>query len=529
LLVKEREAARAAITLEHLQRENAKLEELVDTLRNESSEHEKAAEKYAREYREARETGRVEVQRTRMLLQADIEAANSHVNVIRADLESELNRVRGELESARMDSDSARAKQELIFEQEADSKRDAIREVIEGKTSALHEQKLAFEERLEDLRKQHRRDLDHVIENKNQAETFLKESHAQRLAELEQHHQRMVEQALEDKDRAEAFFTDRLTLDSSRIEHLEDKIIHLEEKLEISKSAAQAAVHAAQSAKAPAASSISMALRAPERTGISAQALRESLAVLQDQLQEREIRIESMEQELSEVDKDLPEKLRARDTEIGWLRELLGVRVDDLSELVEILGQENFSRDAVRNAAIRIRAGLQMEMHEKERQANGGGSLSAVPTNLASSIQSFASPRAAQLARAIGEWRNTPSRSRSPTSQSFLAGLMTPPASNLRRTPPASSTSELSLGSAASSSKALGNPLSVRQEKSKAPLVEPPSTPPLLRKASYDQDAVSGRYSSSGFYDDEDSTVDGTPRAERKRSFGPHSPQSQRR
>lgn len=38
-----------------------------------------------------------------------------------------------------------------------------------------------------------------------------------------------------------------------------------------------------------------------------------------------------------------------------------------------------------------------------------------------------------------------------------------------------------------------------------------PSTPPLLRKASYDQDAEDGRYSENGFYDDEDSTIDGNP------------------
>jgi hypothetical protein len=35
-----------------------------------------------------------------------------------------------------------------------------------------------------------------------------------------------------------------------------------------------------------------------------------------------------------------------------------------------------------------------------------------------------------------------------------------------------------------------------------------PSTPPLLRKGSYDNDAEDGRFSENGFYDD-DSTVDG--------------------
>jgi hypothetical protein len=531
-LVMEREAAKAAITLDHLQKENARLENMVEKLRNESDEHEKAADKYAREYREAREAGRVEVQRTRMLMEADIEAANTRVNMARADFDSELNRLRIDLDNARAEADSNRAKHEHILEQEAESKRNAIREVIEGKTTALHEQRQSFEERMEDLRKQHRRDLDHVIENKNQSETFLHDAHRQRIADLEEQHQRAIDQAIDDKDRIEASYLDRMNLSVSEIELLKDKIAHLEEKLNVTKSAAHAAAQAAQSAKSPVVTS-SFAAPAPARQAVGAQALRESIGVLQDQLQERESRIESLETEISCFDKTLPEKLKGKETENTWLRELLGVRMDDLSELVEILGQDDYDREAVRNAAIRLRTGLQMNVHDKERSANGGGPLSAIPANLSASIHNFASPRAAQFARVIGEWRNTPARS-SPSSQSFLSGLMTPPASNVRRTPEAPSTAEMRRPSTASVASSMADsaapfprPLSVRQQgKSKA--LEPPRTPPLLRKASYDQDAESGRFSSSGFYDDEDSTVEGTPRMERRRSSAANSPQALR-
>jgi hypothetical protein len=534
LLAKERENAKIDIHYAHLQKENAKLEELVDSLRNERDEHERTAEKYAREHREAREAGRIEVQRTAMSLQADVEAANHQVNIVRAELEAEVARVRAELDNAKMEIDTAKAKHEIQLEQEADSKRDAIREVIEGKTSALQDQKESFEERLEEMRKQHRRDLDHLIENKNQSETFLREAHGQRQSDMEQLHQRALDQGAEDRERLEANYNSRLALADNRIELLQDKIAHLEQKLDISKSAAHAAVQAAQSAKAPIGQrSATIHPVARNEGGISSQALRESIAVLQDQLQEREVRLEALETELAAVDKSLPEKVRAREVEIGWLRELLGVRIDDLAELVNLLARDDFDREAVRNAAIRIRTGLQMEQHDKERANNGGGSsMSAVPGNLAASLQSFASPRAAQLARVIGEWRNTsatPSRT-SPGSQtqpSFLAGLMTPPATSQRRASAASSAAGPSTSLRSSGT---------RQNKGKGPVglrpmppvmtsaeedddleSEPPRTPPLLEREAYDQDAETGRFSSGGFYDDEGSTVEGTPRREKER------------
>jgi len=234
--------------------------------------------------------------------------------------------------------------------------------------------------------------------------------------------------------------------------------------------------------------------------------------------------------------------MKARDTEIGWLRELLGVRIDDLSDLVNVLTQPNFDRDAVRNAAIRIRASIQMEQQDKERQLSGSQTFPTL-----ASISSFASPKAAQLAAAIGSWRrggstpsglsqsvpgivsstvsNGSSRTRTPSKpppapQSFLTGLMTPPASNIRKTP----SPDPAIRSRSSSSRplsSLSKESMLSRNHEKMPIghnVEPPATPPLLGRASYDQDAEE---STNGYYDDEESTIGGTPRAEGRRSFEP--------
>ncbi|QDS74551.1 hypothetical protein FKW77_007811 [Venturia effusa] len=541
-----REVPSLKFEIVQMQKENSRLEDLVDNLRAESSEHQKLADKYASEFREARDAGRLEVQRTRGLMEIDIEAANNQVNIIRADLESEIVRVRAELENVKMDADTANAKHELELEQAADARRDAIREFAEARQSALQELREAFEEQLEELRQQHRRELEQSVEMRTQSESLSREAHQKRLGELEQHHERAIGQVLTAKEHSEAMLNERLVLADSRLDLLQDKVLHLEEKLEVAKAAANAAAMAAQSAKSPVLTTSAPALRAHDR--VTTQALRESIGVLQDQLQEREARIEALEHELSEVDKDAPNKLQERDTEIGWLRELLGVRLDDLSDLVNALALPTYDRGAVRNAAIRIRASIQMEQQEKERQLSGAPEQS-LPT--LASISNFASPKAAQLAAAIGNWRKggtmapsglsqsvsdltgsttsssnsrtqTPSKS-STAAQAFLNGLLTPPASNVRKSP--------SPGASMSSGPSIDRPLSSLTHVSHGrPLRSPekmpiggiedesPSTPPLLGRASYDDDAEE---SASGYYDDDESTVDGTPRANRLRTFEP--------
>lgn len=187
----------------------------------------------------------------------------------------------------------------------------------------------------------------------------------------------------------------------------------------------------------------------PEK--VSPQALRESILVLQEQLQDRETRIEQLQ---NKVKVEGPEKIKERDTEIAWLRELLGVRSEELTELINALSRPTFDRETVRDTAIRIRANLQMEQQEKERFGQNG----SLPGQALASFTSFATPKAASL---FNKWRssmesttlkaqqqaragsaaasrsNTPSRpsvsARVPPS--FSAGLMTPPATQMRTSP----------------------------------------------------------------------------------------------
>ncbi|KAF1833562.1 hypothetical protein BDW02DRAFT_569875 [Decorospora gaudefroyi] len=482
LEIQEREGMKLRIHLEQTQKHNARLEETIDQLREESKEHQRNAERYERDMREAREAAHVEIRRTRVLMEADVDAANNQVNIVRHQLESEIARVRAELDQVRLDADTAKEKHELDLEAASDLKKQAVQDAMESSRHSLHEQQRTFERQLEHIKHEHARAL---------------------------------EFAREDKDRADAFHADKIALADSKLDHFKDIIALLEEKLQVAKEAANAAAATAAASKSPTSTS-SFAPGGPDK--ISPQALRESIGVLQEQLQEREGRIESLERKLEDVDSEAPAKLKERDTEINWLRELLGVRVDDLNDLINSLAQPTFDRETVRDAAIRIRTNLQMEQSEKERLISGG--QQSFPT--LSTLSNFASPKAVQLAAAIGNWRKgrgeaasalagtpattsrnqTPSRAQPHSAQSFLSGLMTPPTSNMRRTPDLLSSSQRPQAhrSNSNSSTEAGFPA--------LGLNKQPRTPPLMRKQSYDQDAEVEPFSESGFYDDE-STVDG--------------------
>lgn len=486
LEMQEGEGMKLRIHFEQSQKHNARLEETVEQLRRESMEHQNNAARYERDMREAREAAHVEIRRTRVLMEADLDAANNQVNVVRHNLESEVSRVRAELDSVRMEAETAKEKHELELEAAADATKQAVEEALQKNKRALHEQQQAFERGFE---------------------------------RLKQEHTRALEFSREDKHRADAFHNDKLALADSKLDHFKDKIALLEEKLVVAKEAASAA--AAAAAKSPTAAGPST-LGSHEK--ISPQALRESISVLQEQLQERESRIEALEQKLSDADTEAPTKLKERDTEITWLRELLGVRVDDINDLINSLAQPTFDRETVRDAAIRIRTNLQMEQAEKERLISGG--QNNFPT--LATLSNFASPKAVQVAAAFGNWRKgrqnaasalagssastsrnqTPSRPASHSAQSFLSGLMTPPTSNMRRTPDFTSSSKpkdlrsSSISSHSSVSTEQGFPgLGLGKQRAA------PSTPPLLRKTSYDRDAEVERFSDNGF--DDDSTVDG--------------------
>lgn len=482
LEAQEKEAIKTRCIVDQTQRANAELERLTTQLRAENLDHQAAAARFKREFHDARESGKLEIQRTQAAMDADIEAARNQVNVVRADLESVVARLQTQLSDATAAAADTRAKHESLLNEISDSHRKAFSEAAEAYKSDLQEHQRFYERTLTDSRIQHERALSN---------------------------------ALEDKVRSEGHLNDRLALADQKVAHYADRVAHLEDKLDIAQSAARSAVKAAQSQKAtyvPPASGASLPFAKgtaiPEK--ISPQALRESIIVLQDQLQAREGRIEQLEQQLSSVDTEAPEKLKNRDMEITWLRELLGVRLDDLQDIIGTLSQPSYDREAVKDATIRLKANLQMEQQERERAMAGAQTFPSL-----TSITNFAaSPRALPLAAAAawGNWKKgrelptnslsgiangsveqTPSRS-SPSAQSFLSGLLTPPSTNTRQVPQtipkASPSRHVSASTRPLQPYATPRQNSqVRSESQPFRHPYPPVTPPLMRQGSYDQDA----------------------------------------
>ncbi|KAK5134158.1 hypothetical protein LTR08_006933 [Meristemomyces frigidus] len=490
------EASEARLALDHARDSVVHLDGLVKTLRSDLAEQQSLGARLERDFHDAKETGRAEVNRTRMSFETDVEAANHQVNMARAELESKFSKVRKELENVKLEAETAQARYERLLEEVDSAKEEALRKINLANSVALDEARQKHDAASQDLAAQHARAIGHAVEDKLRSEYILNE---------------------------------RLALSAAKLEHAQDRILNLEERLQVAKSAAQAAVESVHLKAAPTAQAPNTSL--PEK--VSPQALRESILVLQEQLQEREARIERLQ---TQVDRDGPAQLRERDTEITWLRELLAVRNEDLGDLINTLSKSTFDRESVRDVAIRIRANLQMEQQEKERfssspQSAGGKTFA--------SLSSFATPKAASLTSAFSKWRatmessslrhapssarvirsSTPSRARpsSSLSTTYSEGLMTPPASNFRGMPSAEATTSVPTprlhsrdGTAAperrssSSSRAPSRQLSASSE---AP------TTPLFREQSYDQDAEDNEMPSQIFEDDDLDIADSEPPA----------------
>ena len=269
----------------------------------------------------------------------------------------------------------------------------------------------------------------------------LQEQHRKyelQLVDIRSHHERTLANAREDADRSQATLRQNLGIANNQIEHLKERTAHLEDKLSVATSAAQAAAQAAQTAKTSPNGGSRGSVTGEK---VSSQALRESIVALQEQLGEREARVEELEQKLAAVEKETSKKLKDSDFEVSWLRELLTVRVNELEEITKALQSPTFDREIVRGAAVRLKANLQMEQQVRERGINGtaaelGSSVVANVTELAKQLP---------LAAAWGSWRgirgkakeeSQTSPARSPaaqptapaTSQSgFLSGFLTPP------------------------------------------------------------------------------------------------------
>lgn len=426
--------------LDQAQKDVSRLNESVASLQEENRALDTKAFNLDRELAHVKSTKDAELATSTVKLQAELESALSQLQSIRTDSEAQISRLQARVDHAELDLEEQKAKHEILLNETVEAHQQGLREASEKKDQALEDQHHAHEKKLNELRDRHTRELHNSFDTRTRLE-----------------HQ----------------FNERMGLSEDKVKHLEGKVADLEDRLAITKSAARAAVEAATAKgvnlPTPASSvvasppqraaSASMSFprgsEVPEK--ISPQALRESIMVLQDQLQNREQKIEQLEAELAAADKDAPGKLRDRETEIGWLRELLSVRMDDLEEIINALTKPDLDRDTVRDAAIRLRANLQMEQQLKERAA-AGGLTSSFPS--ISSLSSYAqSPRSLPLAAAAawGNWRKardtsigalselatnlgnqTPSKpTQSPAN--FLAGIITPPATN-QKTPSSSVT-----------------------------------------------------------------------------------------
>ncbi|ELQ36209.1 hypothetical protein OOU_Y34scaffold00666g70 [Pyricularia oryzae Y34] len=483
-----------------------RLDTLLAELKTENHQLQQSSMRYQIEFQEARDSAAREVQRTRDAMQSQIDQANHEVNVVREELEDQVQRVRAQLDQVKLDADTSKAKYEML---------------------------------LEDAQATHKTEME-TLARKHQVE----------IEDLQERHERIVNNTTEDAQRLEQNLLERLSISTSKSTNLQERIQHLEERLEIAKEAAAAAARAAKlspvalehSLQSPplAVPAAARSMDLPEK--ISPQALRESIMVLQEQLQAREQTIEELEHQISKLDPEAETKITKRDDEIVWLRELLAVRHSDLQDVIAALDSDDYDRNAVKDAAIRLKANLQMEEQERERAMNGGSAINL--PNIAASLRDAATPRVAQavgpLAAAWGNWRksrepsnssspavrsghrSTPSRN-NPTSQSNLfSGLMTPPASGLRQTPQSqqqqqqqptafSSTGRRmtaqqlasrsrTMSSSSSASRSADNKMLAAQG---TPSRGAPRTPPMMRPSSYDADAHAEEFDDAGFYDDE--------------------------
>ncbi|KAK3310275.1 uncharacterized protein B0T15DRAFT_386531 [Chaetomium strumarium] len=492
-----------------------RLEGVLAEMRTENHKLHQSALRYQAEFQEARESAAREVQRTRDAMQAEVDSANHQVNVVREELEDQISRLRAQLDQVRLDADTAKARHDMLLEEAQNSKHTELEELVR--------------------------------------------KHQNEVEDLQARYERQLSNTTEDAQRAEQNLLERLSISTSKSEHLQDKVAHLEEKLEIAREAARAAAHAAKSvASADPETTIAQPkpaaarpLELPEK--ISPQALRESIMVLQEQLQEREQRIEELELKLSKTDPEAEAKISKRDDEITWLRELLAVRHSDLQDIISALGRDDYDKNAVKDAAIRLKANLQMEEQERERAMNGGSAI-RLP-NIAATIRDAATPRVAQavgpLAAAWGNWRkardlgsalsspapasgrdSTPSRTGS-SANSLLGGLLTPPASGIRQTPtsqakqptafsstgrrftardlanrprpPPSAPAPAPASASASDDNDTKDKAPERQETPPPPsrrLLAGPVTPPMMRASAYDDDAQAEDFDDAGFFED---------------------------
>ena len=424
---------------DNLQHELANCHQMIATLQTESRHHQDASFGLQKELDHITANRDAKIATAAAQLTAELEGARSQLESFRTDSAARVARLQSRLDSAELDLEEQKAKHDTITSETAEAHTRALQEVAERHETTLEAQQAAHQSHLTDLRERHTR---------------------------------AMHNSSDDKHRLEYQFNEKLSMSEDKIRYLEGKVVDIEESLNITKSAARAAIEAATAKThnlptpansvvasppqraASASLSLSRGSEMPEK--IPVQSLRESIVVLQDQLQNREQTIEKLEAELAAVDKEMPNKLRERETEAGWLRELLAVRVDDIEDVIATLATPAFDREHAKDAAIRLRANIQMEQQIRERAAQSGGLTANFPLPTMSSIAAYAqSPRQSLPLAAAAAWGNfrkvrdmggdklseylgqgtmgTPSKSsveRSPAS--LVIGMMTPPNTSAR-------------------------------------------------------------------------------------------------
>jgi hypothetical protein len=411
LEVEQKEAIKLKVEYEQLKRSNGKLEEMLDKFREEAVEHSQRAASLAHEVDSARDSAHEEVARMRESLQRDVDTANTAVNAVRASLESEME----QLQRAAKEAVAEKEQFKLRLEEAVNSERAALDELEKTKAALSQE---STESKSLVVQEQHQKYEKQLLELR------------QRFEDTRSQNDRALRIATEDGEREAIYLNQRLDISQSEVQHLREKskdlreqtkdlrehISLLKDQLKIATSAAQAAAQAAATSRAPQAVS-------EER------ALRESVNVLQEQLQQREARIEELEQQLSKFDKA---DIKRKDEQITWLRELLDVRVDELEEIVHALSMPHFDRESVRDTALRLRANLQMEQREKEMSITPSRGAIAPVTSLASRLPGVASSAASSAA---GWWNSKnkgpssvahSSPSRPGSAAGFLNGILAP-------------------------------------------------------------------------------------------------------
>jgi len=483
--------------------ENRELRRVIDTMRTEMEESIRVREKNRGKFDKLQEdmtTAAEEIGKEQGKWQKTSEEQKARIEVLEARLESELTAKESlESEVRRLELEQKEAikiKVELEQVKKASGKMEEMVETLKKEASERDQQIGEMETTIQEDRSSIALQ---EAEKAKSAALLVQQREYERQLDItksryeDESHQikRALGNANEDIQRTKDFMKERLSIASSESEILREHISHLKEQVKVATSAAQAAAQAATSAKL---------LATPATHNASEEmALRESVEVLQSQLQQREARIEALEQELSKFDKV---DIKRKDEQITWLRELLEVRIDELEEVVHALSLPNFERerDSIRDTALRLKTNLQMERQEKERAERK--ETSPAPNALAARLPSVATNAwASWRGKGTGTPSQTPSQTSStpsrPTSAAGFLGILTPPSASAALGNARGLGSRFSRGPYASDTSHQSLPAYSTRQREKQPAGRR-LPPQLFYKASYDDDAESSTVLSPG-------------------------------